>query len=145
MKQDIFDLSQFNEYREGNRLEVKKATGGLPNSLWETYSSFSNCNGGAIILGVKEREDGSWCTTRLQNKNKFLKDFWDTINNRKKVSVNLLNEENVETYDIDGDVIIVIYVAKADRAYKPVYINDDLFGGTFRRNHEGDYHRLTAC
>ena len=140
MKQDIFDLSQFNEYREGNRLEVKKATGGLPNSLWETYSSFSNCNGGAIILGVKEREDGSWCTTRLQNKNKFLKDFWDTINNRKKVSVNLLNEENVETYDIDGDVIIVIYVAKADRAYKPVYINDDLFGGTFRRNHEGDYH-----
>ncbi len=140
MKQALFDLSHFNEYREGNRLEVKKANGGLPNSLWETYSSFSNCNGGAIILGVKECEDGSWCTTHLQNRNKLLKDFWDTINNRQKVSVNLLNEENVETYEIDGDVIIVIYVAKADRAYKPVYINNDLFGGTFRRNHEGDYH-----
>ena len=140
MKQDVFDLSLFTEYREGNRLEVKKANGGLPNSLWKTYSSFSNCNGGAIILGVKEREDGSWSTTHLQNRNKLLKDFWDTINNRKKVSVNLLNEDSVQTYEIDGDVIIVIYVAKADRAYRPVYINDDLFGGTFRRNHEGDYH-----
>ena len=140
MKQKLFELTHFDDYREGNRLEVKKANGGLPNSLWETYSSFSNCNGGVIILGVKEREDGSWCTTHLQNRNKLLKDFWDTINNRQKVSVNLLNEENVETYEIGGDVIIVIYVAKADRAYKPVYINNELFGGTFRRNHEGDYH-----
>ena len=140
MKQDVFDLTLFDEYREGNRLEVKKANGGLPNSLWDTYSSFSNCNGGAIILGVKEREDGSWYTTHLQNENKLLRDFWDTINNRKKVSVNLLNEGNVDTYEIDGDVIIVIYVPKADRVYKPVYINDDIFGGTFRRDHEGDYH-----
>ena len=140
MKKDVFDLALFDEYREGNRLEVKKANGGLPNSLWDTYSSFSNCNGGAIILGVKEREDGSWYTTHLQNENKLLRDFWDTINNRKKVSVNLLNEGNVDTYEIDGDVIIVIYVPKADRVYKPVYINDDIFGGTFRRDHEGDYH-----
>lgn len=27
----------------------------------------------------------------------------------------------------------------AKRDQKPVYINDDLFGSTFRRNHEGDY------
>lgn len=140
MKQDVFDLAKFDEYREDNRLEVKKANGGLPNSLWDTYSSFSNCNGGAIILGVKEREDGSWFTTHLQNRNKLLKDFWDNINNRKKVSVNLLREDNVETYEVNGDVIIVIYVPKADRVYKPVYINDDMFGGTFRRDHEGDYH-----
>ncbi len=140
MKQGAFDLSLFDEYREGNRLEVKKANGGLPNSLWDTYSSFSNCNGGVIILGVGERKDGSWYTTHLQNTNKLLKNFWDTINNRRKVSINLLNKDNVETYEVNGDVIIVIYVSKADRVYKPVYINDDLFGGTFRRDHEGDYH-----
>ena len=140
MELGVFELSQFNEYREGNRLEVKKAKGGLPNSLWETYSAFANCNGGAIILGVKEREDGSWYTTNLQNKNKLLKEFWDTINNRKKVSVNLLKEDDVHTYEINGDLIIVIYVSKAERHFKPIYINDDIFGGTFRRNHEGDYH-----
>ena len=140
MKQDVFDLSRFAEYREGNRLEVKTARGGLPNSLWDTYSSFSNCSGGAIILGVKELKDGRWQTTHLQDKNRLLADFWNTINNRAKVSVNLLKEEDVRTYEVDGDVIIVIYVAKADRVYKPVYVNDDLFGGTFRRDHDGDYH-----
>lgn len=139
MKREVFDLSKFKEYREGNRLEVKKAGEGLPNSLWETYSSFSNCNGGVIILGVHERKDGSWYTTHLQNKDKLLEDFWNTVNNRKKVSINLLKEEDVKTYELNGDTVIVIQVSKADRVYKPVYLNNDLFGGTFRRNHEGDY------
>ena len=35
---------------------------------------------------------------------------------------------------------MVIYVPVAKHEQKPVYINDDLFGGTFRRNWEGDYH-----
>ena len=56
-----FDLSQFDEYREDNRREVKKAEGGLPVSLWDTYSSFANCYGGVIILGFKENKDGSIC------------------------------------------------------------------------------------
>ncbi len=139
MERGGFHLNHFDKYREGNRLEVKKANGGLPNSLWDTYSSFSNCNGGMIILGVKEREDGSWYTTHLQNRDKLLKDFWDTINNHTKVSVNLLTEENVDTYEVDGDVIITIYVPRAERENKPVYINDNLLKGTFRRDHEGDY------
>ena len=37
--------------KEDNRREVKKARGGLPVSLWDTYSSFANCYGGVIILG----------------------------------------------------------------------------------------------
>ena len=86
-----FDLSQFDEYREDNRREVKKANGGLPVSLWDTYSAFANCYGGVIILGVKEEKDGSWKTTGLQNASKLRKDFWDTINNSKKVNINLLS------------------------------------------------------
>ncbi len=60
-----FDLSQFDEYREDNRREVKKAGGGLPVSLWDTYSSFANCYGGVILLGGKENKDGSWQTASL--------------------------------------------------------------------------------
>ena len=36
---NTFDLSRFDEYREDNRREVKKANGGLPVSLWDTYSA----------------------------------------------------------------------------------------------------------
>ena len=135
-----FDLTKFDLYREDNRREVKKAAGGLPVSLWDTYSAFANCYGGVIILGVKENKDGSWQTTGLQNTAKLLKDFWDTANNSKKVSINLLKEDDVETFIHEGDVIMVIHVPAARREQKPVYINDDIFGGTFRRNWEGDYH-----
>ena len=137
-----FDLSQFDTYREDNRREVKKANGGLPNSLWDTYSAFANSYGGVIILGVREEKDGSWRTTGLQNAPRLYKEFWDTINNRKKVNINLLSEDDVQIYTVrpNSDIIMVIYVPMARREQKPVYINDDIFGGTFRRNFEGDYH-----
>lgn len=84
-----FDICQFDSYREDNRREVKKAKGGLQLSLWESYSAFANCYGGVIIFGVKENKDGSWHMTGLNNAAKPRKDFWDTINNKNKVSVNL--------------------------------------------------------
>ena len=110
--ENTFDLSQFDKYREDNRREVKKANGGLPISLWDTYSAFANCYGGIIILGVKEEKDGSWKTTGLQNASKLQKDFWDTINNSKKVNINLLSEDDVEMYEVgdNKDVIIVIQI-----------------------------------
>lgn len=83
---NIFDITKFDLYKEDNRREVKKSNGGLPSSLWDTYSAFANCYGGVIILGVAENKDGSWRTTGLkaENQGKLLKEFWDTINNRKK-------------------------------------------------------------
>ena len=96
-----FDISKFASYKEDNRREVKRANGGLPNSLWDTYSAFANCYGGVIILGVKENKDGSWYTTGLKasDERKLLKDFWDNVNNRKKASVNLLTDDDVEVYE----------------------------------------------
>ncbi len=82
-----FDLSQFDEYREDNRREVKKAEGGLPVSLWDTYSSFANCYGGVIILGVKENKGGSWRTTGLQNASKLRKELWDNMNNPNLINI----------------------------------------------------------
>ncbi len=135
-----FNMSKFDSYHEDNRREVKKAKGGLPVSLWETYSAFANCYGGVIILGVKENKDGSWYMTGLENAAKLQKDFWDTINNKNKISINLLTDEDVEIYGESNNVIMVIHVPKARREQKPVYINGDMFNGTFRRNWEGDYH-----
>ena len=137
-----FDLAEFDKYREDNRLEVKKAKGGLPVSLWDTYSAFANCYGGAIILGVVENKDKSWRTTGLLSSEteKLIKEFWDTVNNPNKVSANLLKDDDVKTYIENDDLIIVIEVPRAKRTEKPIYINNNLFNGTFRRNGEGDYH-----
>ena len=48
----------------------------------------------------------------------------------------------MQIYEVgdNKDVIMVIYVPMAKREQKPVYINNDMFNGTFRRNYEGDYH-----
>ncbi len=137
---ELFNLKNFDEYKEDNCREVKKAEGGLPMALWETYSSFANSNGGVIILGVGERQDGSWYTTGMKNVEKLKKNFWNTIHDTKKVSVNLLSDKNVKSYEVGTDAILVIQVPRAKRDQKPVYINDDLFGGSYRRDWEGDYH-----
>ena len=83
-------------YRENNRLEIKKATGGLPNSLWETYSAFANSSGGLIVLGIEEKNNGEWKITGVENAAKMQKEFWDTINNSNKVSCNILMDTGID-------------------------------------------------
>lgn len=41
--------------QEAVDLEFKTARSGFPNSVWETYSSFANTDGGTIVLGIKEK------------------------------------------------------------------------------------------
>ncbi|WP_280119602.1 MULTISPECIES: AlbA family DNA-binding domain-containing protein [Bacteroidales] len=53
MKEEL--LARLNDI-EWNDFEVKEASGGLPKSMWETVSAFSNTEGGWIILGVKEKK-----------------------------------------------------------------------------------------
>jgi len=137
----IFDIAKFDSYIEDNRREVKKANGGLPNDMWETYSAYANTYGGVIILGVKELDDKRWKTTglKISDKERLLDNLWNSLHNRNKVNINLLSESDVKTYEVDEDLIIVIEVPMAKRSEKPVYINNDLFNGTFRRTHSGDY------
>ncbi|MDE6523413.1 MAG: putative DNA binding domain-containing protein [Muribaculaceae bacterium] len=133
------DLSKLGEYREHNKLEAKKAKGGFPGSFWETYSAFANTDGGIILLGVREEKDGRLVPEDVDAE-KLEKDFWNMVNNRQKISANIVTRSRVKIEPVDGKNILVVRVPRAERAARPVYVGTDPKSGTYRRNHEGDYH-----
>ncbi len=135
----MIDFANIEKYKENNRIEAKKALGGLPNSIWETYSAFANTLGGVILLGVEEHADKSLHPAHLPNPERLVKDFWDTINNSNKVSVNILSDKDVTIENAGDDKIVVIHVPRAQRSDKPVYIDGNPISGSYRRNGEGDY------
>jgi ATP-dependent DNA helicase RecG len=123
-------------WSESDDLEFKSAKGGLPQSLWETYSAMANTNGGVILLGV----ESNGAVVGLIDTHKIKKNFWDTINNRAKVSANLLTNHDVEEFDHLCGKVLAIHVPRASRHQRPVFIEQNPLRGTYRRNHEGDYH-----
>ncbi len=136
-----FSLELLTTYKENSLLEIKSARGGLPNSLWESYSAFANSEGGIIVLGVKENaKDGSLYVEGLDDVHKLMKDFWNMVNNRQKVSCNILTDSMAVLDKIEGKDVIVIRVPRAERTSRPVYVGSDPRTGTYRRNFEGDYH-----
>jgi predicted HTH transcriptional regulator len=143
----LFDELSFVEHiesllndSESSDLEFKSAQGGFPESFWETYSAFANTQGGAIVLGVKEKKglvnvEG---LTREQI-DRYKKDFWNKANNREFISSSLLKNSDIEEGEYDSKLLLVFNVPRAERHQIPVYRTTNPFGNTFKRNHEGDY------
>ena len=135
----MIDLSNIEKYRENNRIEAKKALGGLPHSIWETYSAFANTLGGIILLGVEEYRDKTLHTVDLPDPEGLIKEFWEKVNDPRKASVNILTEKDIRTEIVNGHRIVVIEVPRAQRYDKPVFIDGNPMSGSYRRNGEGDY------
>lgn len=70
---------------------------------------------------------------------KYQKDFWSIVNDRHKVSKNILLNHHVYPVVVEGKTILRIDVPAADRHDKPVYIGVDPMKGTYRRDYEGDF------
>lgn len=134
----MINFEKINTYKENNRLEAKKATGGLPLSIWPTYSAFANTSGGVILLGVAESFDKMLNVVGLENPEKLVADFWNNINNHNKVNINILKNDDVQIADVSEKKIIVIHVPCAARMERPIYI-DNHPDNAYRRNGEGDY------
>ena len=140
-EQDVLELLQYGEHIH---LECKKAETTLPNSVWETYSSFANTDGGVILFGIEEHVKETDFERRfvfqtIKNPDQRIKDFWNTVNSNK-VSSNILVDSDVGTCSIKGETIIWVHVPRAKYNQRPVYLNDNPMKGSYKRNHEGDYH-----
>lgn len=138
MKLAVKQIERLVRQGEVVHTECKDASGGLPDSLWESYSAFANTDGGVILLGVKE-VGGKLSIAGVPNAAALIKRFWDGVNNREKVSVNILFDRHVYSVKCHSSDIVVVEVPRADRRERPVFVGRDVFGGTYRRNGEGDY------
>lgn len=135
-------LELFDElaYYEGVDVEYKSARGGLPGSLWETYSAFANSGGGTLWLGVAQKGN-ELDIHGVENATKLVGNFWDLVNNPNKVNRNLLQDADVTLVPsgVPERPLIRVVVPRANRRERPVYVGRDPLRGTYRRNGEGDY------
>ena len=141
---DAKEIIELLKYGEHINLECKKAENQLPKAVWETYSSFANTDGGIILLGVEEKLKEIDFNKRfnfvsIQNPQQRIIEFWNTLNS-SKVSSNLLMDCDIGICNVNNADIIWIKIPRAEYKYRPVYINENPYKGTFKRNHEGDYH-----
>ena len=135
----IDKLLEYINLGEDSDIEFKSAKGGFPKSLWESLSAFANSNGGYIVLGVDEVDDG-FVLGSLHNPQGALKTFWDAHNNSQKLSSALCSDSDVSLLEIGTSNVMIIHVPMATRQQRPVFINGNPYTGTYKRNYEGDYH-----
>ncbi|MDR0705808.1 MAG: putative DNA binding domain-containing protein [Planctomycetaceae bacterium] len=128
--------------RESEAVEFKKAagrdgTGEVPDSFWETYSAMANSDGGYVFLGVAEKE-GKYLFVGFTSTDHLRKKIVDIANNPNKVSVNLLINQSFQDIEINGKLILGVQIPRAKREQRPVYLNGNPLGNTYRRFHEAD-------
>lgn len=141
---NVEQIKELLKYGEKINLECKKAESNLPKSVWETYSSFANTTGGIILFGIEEKKaeidiSKKFVINDIKNADKIISDFWNTINS-EKVKINILIDSNVGKCDIEGKTVVWIEVPQASYKQKPVFLNGNPLKGSYKRNHEGDYH-----
>lgn len=139
MKELILDKT----LKENNQLEFKKAKGGLPLSFFETYSAFSNTKGGIVYLGIIEDKENKIIKSAeltLEDIESLKINLFSSLNNKQKVSYNSIKDEDIEVLEFEGFPVLKIKIDVAPLEYRPIYINNNVNNGTYRRNNEGDYH-----
>ena len=99
---------------ETNNIEFKKAKDGVPENLYDTFSSFSNTSGGIIIFGVDEKNNYAICG--ITNPDIFQK---------KIIEQSLMMEPKIRPIiticEYDGKIIASAEIPELDVFNKPCY------------------------
>lgn len=118
-------------------VEVKRAAGGLPKSLRETLSAFSNTAGGLVILGLDEATN--FTATGLDNPAAIAADFASMCSSELEPPVRAVT--NIAEFE--GVHLLVAEIPEIEMSFKPCYYRGQgMNSGSYVRVNDGD-HRLT--
>lgn len=124
---EIADVKELLNKGEKVDIECKESDSKLSKSLWETYSSFANTNGGYIFLGIKENKkkklpEEQFEIQGIKNPEVQVINFWDIINGNK-VNKNILKDDDVQVVKIPSSElsIVSIHVPRADYNNRPIF------------------------
>ena len=135
-------LDDLSLLRETAELECKLAQGQngqgeVPKDFWPTYSAMANVHGGVVLLGVREK-DGVFSVAGITNPAKVRADLFNNLNNPGKVSANLLTDTDVQELVFQEGTVLLVRVPQATRKQRPVFLNNQPFGHTYKRLNDGD-------
>ena len=119
-------------------VEVKSSRGGLPKSLRETLSSFSNTRGGVVVLGLDEAR--GFAPVGLPNPAKIAADLASMCSSGMEPPLHPL----IGTHQFEGDQVVVAEIPELEPAQRPCfYTGAGMTKGSFVRVSDGD-RRLSA-
>ena len=121
------ELLRLIEGGENIQVEFKKSTTEITKDGYDTVCSFSNREGGTIVLGVKDNGESLGIAPDAADRMK--KDFVTSINNGQKINPPLYLQP--ETCTVDGRTLLIIHVPSGSQVCRH-------HGRIFDRSHEAD-------
>lgn len=133
------ELKDLSTLKESKTVELKAARGGIPKTVYETFSSFANTDGGTVYLGIEEGKPNAVVGLSKSACEAYEKELLLAIQNATIISLPVFGDDDLEEIPLgDGRFVLAIHVKEADRFQKPVYLNDNL-SQSFTRNGNGDF------
>jgi ATP-dependent DNA helicase RecG len=126
-KNELFTLLNGPEWED---VEFKRAQRGVPETAYETVSSFSNTNGGWLVFGIVDN-DGHYEIAGVLDVDKVQNDFLSALRADNKVNHDIHVESKL--IDVDGKTVLAFRIPEAPRQNKPIYLNKDIRRSYVRR------------